>query len=234
MELSPRLRRMAEEVPAGARFADVGTDHAYLPVYLLQTGRISCAIATDVRSGPLERARKTALRFDLSGRISFRLCDGLSGIGPDEADTVAIAGMGGETIAGILQAAAWTGQGNHLFLLQPMSSVPELRVWLQEHDYAIKREHIVSEGEKYYIVLVTRRGTMKPLSAGERWAGRQWRGMEAPLRAGYLDNLECRTKKALAGLMRSDKPESLQRRKELSKVVSDLGAMIREWQEWQR
>jgi len=234
MELSPRLRRIAEEVPAGTRFADVGTDHAYLPIWLLQTGEISHAIACDLRSGPLERARKTAQRFNLSAYVSFRLCDGLSGIQHDEVDTIAIAGMGGETIAAILEAAPWTRAGNHLFLLQPMSSIPELRAWLQDHNFFTLKEHIVAEGEKYYNVMVVRPGETKPLTAGERWAGRQWQGMEAPLRLNYLNDIEQRVQRAVAGLAHSTCPANIFKQQELTAVVADLNHMKKEWQSWQR
>ena len=108
MELSPRLQAIAEQVPQGAHLADVGTDHGYLPVWLLRDGRINSAIAADLREGPLNRARETARRFNVEEQISFRLCDGLSAIRPEETDTVTIAGMGGETIISILEAAPWT------------------------------------------------------------------------------------------------------------------------------
>ena len=85
MELSPRLRSVAGLVPPGARFADVGTDHAYLPVWLLQQGIIEHALVSDLRPGPLDRARSTAARYGLAERMEFRLCDGLSGIAPAEA-----------------------------------------------------------------------------------------------------------------------------------------------------
>ena len=105
MELTPRLQGIADQVPYGAAFADIGTDHAYLPVWLLLNGRIQTAIAADLREGPLARARETAAQYSVSDRISFRLCDGLSAVSECEADTIAIAGMGGETIAAILEAA---------------------------------------------------------------------------------------------------------------------------------
>ena len=110
MELSPRLRSVAELVPRGARFADVGTDHAYLPVWLLQRGVISRAVVSDLRQGPLDRARSTAEKYGLTSRMDFRLCDGLSAIRPEEADTIAIAGMGGETVAAILAYAVKYGK----------------------------------------------------------------------------------------------------------------------------
>lgn len=130
MELSPRLQAIARQVPQGARLADVGTDHGYLPVWLLLNGRIGYAIAADLRKGPLDRAKGTAQRFEQTDGISFRLCDGLTGIHEEEVDAVAIAGMGGETIAAILEAASWTKKGK-LLLLQPMTGAPKLRRWLQ-------------------------------------------------------------------------------------------------------
>ena len=113
VELTPRLRSVAELVPRGARFADVGTDHAYLPVWLLQQGRITGAVASDLRPGPLERARGTAEKYGLTGRMDFRLCDGLSGIQPDEVNTIAMAGMGGEP------RPRGPGSGNACFCSSP-------------------------------------------------------------------------------------------------------------------
>ena len=104
--LQPRLRLLAEMTPPGGRLADIGTDHGYLPVWLLQEGRIPSAIASDVGAEPLEHARRTAEEYETQG-LDFRLCDGLSGIEPAETDTVVIAGMGGETIRDILRAAPW-------------------------------------------------------------------------------------------------------------------------------
>ena len=105
LELTPRLRTAADLVPAGARLADIGTDHAYLPAALLLEGKIPYAIAADLRHGPLLRAKETAAEYGCRDRMGFRLCDGLKGIRPEETDAIVIAGMGGETIAQIL--AAW-------------------------------------------------------------------------------------------------------------------------------
>ena len=171
VELTPRLRSVAELVPRGARFADVGTDHAYLPVWLLQQGRITGAVASDLRPGPLERARGTAEKYGLTGRMDFRLCDGLSGIQPDEVNTIAIAGMGGETIAAILAAAPWTWERECLLLLQPMSAQPFLRRWLQAHGYTIRRELLSREGDTLYTTFEVYAGPMAKLTPAELWAG---------------------------------------------------------------
>ena len=119
MELTARLRVLAELVLQDSRLADVGTDHAYLPVWLQQRGVISRAVVSDLRQGPLDRARSTAEKYGLTGRMDFRLCDGLSAIRPEEADTIAIAGMGGETVAAILAAAPGSGSGTACCCFSP-------------------------------------------------------------------------------------------------------------------
>ena len=137
-------------IPEGARLADVGTDHAYLPAWLLQNGRIPSAIASDVREGPLSRARATARACGCFERMSFRLCDGLSGIAPEEVDALVIAGMGGETIANILEAAPWVKEKDFPIILQPMSTQAELRGWLWRNGFLCLREKTVLEGETLY------------------------------------------------------------------------------------
>ena len=203
MELTPRLQAIADQVPQGVRFADVGTDHGYLPVWLLRNGKISAAIASDLREGPLNRARQTALQFGQTERISFRLCGGLAGIAPDEAEVIAIAGMGGETIAAILADAPWT-HSDKLLLLQPMTGLPELRQWLQEHHYAIQQEQIVREGKRLYTVWTVKDGTMPPFTPAELWAGRQSRD---PLRSDYLTWIIEKAEKALAGHQAAHTPD---------------------------
>ena len=195
LTLTPRLKAVAQQVVPGSRFADIGTDHAYLPVRLLLDGVIEHAIAADLREGPLSRARETAERYAVTDKVSFRLCDGLTGIRAGEADTVAIAGMGGETIAMILEAAPWTKDGAHL-LLQPMTSFPDLRLWLQENGYAIEKETVAREGGRFYTVLSVRGGMMPALSPAELWVGTQ---SNDPLRPDYLDYMAAKVSRALDG-----------------------------------
>lgn len=203
MELTPRLRAIANQIPQGARLADVGTDHGHLPVWLLLNGQIDRAIAADLRAGPLNRARETAQQYGQMERVSFRLCDGLADVEPDEVDTVVIAGMGGETIAAILQAAPWTRK-DKLLLLQPMTGAPKLREWLQTNGYAILDEKISREGKKLYSIWTVRGGAMPPMTPAELWAGKNRPG---PLRKEFLDTMELKVERALQGHLAAQSPD---------------------------
>lgn len=228
-ELSPRLRMVGELVPAGVRLADVGTDHGYLPAALILEGKIPWAIAADLRRGPLDRARATVREYGLTGKVAFRLCDGLSGIRPDEVDAVVIAGMGGETIAEILSAAPWTRERDVPLILQPMSSFPDLRSWLQRSGFTIQEERLAREGENLYTALLVRAGEMSPLTPAELWAGKN---TADPLRGDWLDRWIARTGRAIDGMSRA-KAEST-RQRELEEVAAGLIDMKKEWEQWQK
>lgn len=202
MELTARLQSVADQVPQGAAFADIGTDHAYLPVWLLLNGRIRHAIAADLREGPLNSARETAEQYGVSHQVSFRLCNGLADISADEVDTIAIAGMGGETIASILEAAPWTREGK-LLLLQPMTSFPDLRLWLQKNGYNIEKETITKEGRRLYTCLTVRAGQMEELTPAELWVGRQ---SDDPLRGEFLAMMGNKIERALSGHLSAAEP----------------------------
>lgn len=213
LALQPRLQLLADMVPAGSRLADVGTDHGYLPVYLLQQGRISRAIASDIVDGPLQHARQTAAEYEVDG-IDFRLCPGLDAIAPHEADTVVIAGMGGETIQAILSAAPWTADGSHLLLLQPMTKVEYLRKWLVDNGYAFTEERLVWDKDHLYPVFAVRGGTQPPLTAAQQYGGVLLDG--DPLYGAYLDERIGKLQKAVEGLQKSSVVESAVKVKELT------------------
>ena len=232
MELSPRLRMVADLVPKGARLADVGTDHAYLPAALVLEGAIPGAIAADLRQGPLNRARATVQNCNLTGKVFFRLCDGLSGIRPDEVDAVAIAGMGGETIAAILADAPWVKERNVPLVLQPMSSMSDLRGWLYENGYRIHEERLAKEGDTLYTALSVQTGEMEPLTPAELWAGKN---SAQPLRGLWLDHWIDKTQRALAGLARARGGDEVAAHKDwLEQANAGLLQMKQEWEGWQR
>lgn len=231
--LSPRLQAVANLVPSGVRLADVGTDHGRLPVWLVQHGRIAHAVCSDLRPAPLSRAKALAERWDVSDKLSFRLCDGLSDIPAREAEVVTIAGMGGETIADILHACRWTGETGHRYILQPMSGTDGLRRYLSASGLAILREVLVPEGETLYVILLAEPGEMKPLTEGEIWAGRQSRDMESPLRGRYLEQELQRLRRAVIGLEQSQRPEDAEKRKWYELAAWEVGNMKKEWDSWQ-
>lgn len=234
LELTPRLYAAAQLVPHGAAVADIGTDHAYLPVWLLKQGRVRFAIAADLREGPLDRARLTAKESDCRENIDFRLCDGLTAIRSDEVDCIVIAGMGGETIATILQSAPWTKDPRYTLVLQPMSAQSDLRRWLWQQGYGIREELLIAEGDKLYNVILVRFGDAVPMTAAEEWAGRQSPGMDQPLRTAYLSRLLEKTQRAMDGISRGKDTGDRTRFDELEQLHAQLTQMKQEWEQWHR
>ncbi len=163
VKLSARLAAVASFVEPGSRVADVGTDHGYIPIYLVRTGIAQRALAMDVRPGPLERARAHVEQLEpgCRERIEIRLSDGLKALKPEEADTVVIAGMGGELIIRILE------QGRHMWdsvrrlILSPQSELQKVRHFLSQEGFCILRETMVKDEGKYYTVMEAGRGTME-------------------------------------------------------------------------
>ena len=186
--------------PPGGRLADIGTDHGYLPVWLLQEGRIPSAIASDVGAEPLEHARRTAEEYETQG-LDFRLCDGLSGIEPEETDTVVIAGMGGETIRDILRAAPWAADGHHTLLLQPMTKVELLRRWISENGYVCRDERLVWDKGKLYVVLQMTAGEPFTPDEARLYGGLHLEG--DPLYGDYLEAQLHHLRRRLDGLRHS-------------------------------
>lgn len=209
IQLTPRLRSAADWVPQGAALCDVGTDHAYLPTALMLEGKITCAIASDIRPGPLKRAAVTIRRYGLEDSISLRLGAGLEAVRPEETDTVSICGMGGEMICGILGAASWTKTGVRL-ILQPQRSQDVLRRWLSEQGYAVRSERVVREGNRWYTLLLAEGGIdPSPLTPGEELAGRPARWIREPERLDYLSALTDKLERLLRQLEHSSKPEDV-------------------------
>ena len=203
LALQPRLHMLARLVPEGCRLTDVGTDHGYLPVALLQQGRIAAAIASDIGAEPLEHARRTAMQYGVDG-MDFRLCAGLSGVAPEETDVIVIAGMGGETIISILQDAPWTADGGHRLLLQPMTKAAALRHWLADNGYTFTDEHLVEDKGRIYPILCVKGGVFRPLTEAEALCGVLL--ADDPLYAAYLTEHITKLRRSAEGLRRSSDP----------------------------
>lgn len=223
--LSSRLKLLASWVQPGAKVADVGTDHAYLPVWLLLHGCVGSAIASDLRKEPLERARKTGAAYGVE-HVDFRLCDGLSEIRPNEADTVVISGMGGENISAILSKAPWTAYGAHTLLLQPQTRAENLRLFLSEHGYRIVREALVWDRGILYPCMEAVAG-QETLSLGQLYGGAKL--LHDPLGERYIIAKMIRLQKAVAGLNQAGGLENQKKADALREILTALLSMREEW-----
>ena len=153
LKLKPRLQMAADMVRTGSKVADIGTDHAYLPTALILGGRISSAVAADLRKGPLENAEATVRTYNVEDKISLRLSDGLKFVLPDEADDIIIAGMGGILITEILIAAPWVKDKTKRLVLQPQSHSEDVRRYLFDNGFCILEENACFEDGKVYICM---------------------------------------------------------------------------------
>lgn len=148
--LGGRLQLCASMVRPGAALADIGTDHAYLPIWLAKQGTISRAIAADVKVGPLQKAQLNIQRYKVQDMVSARLSDGLDAVFPWETEDIVIAGMGGETMVQILSQASWLKDQSKHLILQPMATVESLRTWLASQGFAVLQEQAVQEDGHVY------------------------------------------------------------------------------------
>lgn len=178
IHLTPRLAAAASLVPPSASMADIGTDHAYLPLFLIQSGKIQHAIASDINEGPAERAKEHIGNAGLSARVQVRVAPGLQGLLPGEVEGAVIAGMGGLMIRSILEGGAAIAQTMDWFILQPQNHAGELRMWLAGHGYTICQEVLAQEDRMIYQLLLVRHGDMVPLT------GVQWETGNPALRKG--------------------------------------------------
>jgi len=151
-DLGERLGACASYVREGARVADIGTDHAFLPIWLVKKGICSAAIASDINELPAKKAADNVEKYKVGDKVKVFTSDGLEKIAPNEVDDVINAGMGAEVITDIIERAKWLCDGKYRLILQPMSRVEHLRKYLFDNGFEILDEKIVCEGGRVYIV----------------------------------------------------------------------------------
>lgn len=149
-QLGPRLALCAQLVRGGYPLCDVGTDHAYLPIWLLKSGKVPQAVACDLREGPLAAAAANARRYQVEDRLALRLSDGLRAVAPEEGDDLVLAGMGGELILRIVGETPWLRDPAKRLVLQPMRSAPDLRRGLAGLGFQVLEEWAAQEGGRVY------------------------------------------------------------------------------------
>ncbi|WP_353742958.1 tRNA (adenine(22)-N(1))-methyltransferase TrmK [Pseudomonas fluorescens] len=170
--MSMRLERVAAHVPAGARLADIGSDHGYLPVALMRRGAIVAAVAGEVALTPFHSAERTVRESGLDRQITVRLANGLAAIEPGDGITaISICGMGGETIRDILDSGKACLSGQERLILQPNGGEQPLRQWLMENGYRILREEVLRENRFDYEIIVAERAGPVEYTAEELYFG---------------------------------------------------------------
>lgn len=152
MKLSKRLETVASMVTKGNRAADVGCDHGFVPIFLVESGTSPLAVAADVRPGPLSRAKEHIKEHILEEKIQTRLSDGLANIKPDEADSLIMSGIGGILMMRLLQDEEQTAKSFKELILSPQSELFDVRRYLVSNGYLIEYEHMICDEGKYYFI----------------------------------------------------------------------------------
>lgn len=161
MELSKRLAAVARHVPVGAAVADIGTDHAYLPVYLVRQGIATRVVAGDINPKPFKGALLTVRESGLERYIDLRMGDGLQILKPGEVSVLVVAGMGGKTVCAIFEQGLHVLQQVQRLIIQPMRDIPMVRRWLADNGWRLVDEDMVTEDGHYYVIMVAEPGMEK-------------------------------------------------------------------------
>ena len=169
MKLKPRLAGVASFIPPGSVVADIGTDHAYLPVYLVTEKDSPGVIAVEKSSKNARKARETVTLYNVEHKVDVRIGDGLLALNEkDGVEVVVLAGMGGVTICSILQAAGKDLQRYQQIVLQPMGDLPHVRRWVYDNGFIIENERLALERGHYYEIITIKPKEVKKLDTGLR------------------------------------------------------------------
>lgn len=200
MKLSNRLLACAEMISPGSIVADVGTDHGHLPIYLIENHICRRVLACDLRPGPLSAARENATLAGVQECISFYLSDGLCAVPLEDVTSVVCSGMGGDTIRHILTECPDAWRENIQYIFQPQADVPELRRFLGENGFRIRKERFAQDGGFVYTVMEVRFSGGVPLTPGQSYLPQGQVNRCDPLYRRYMDRVINGLKKTVAGI----------------------------------
>jgi len=187
MELSKRLQMIADSVPRGTHtVVDVGTDHGYIPIYLIKNAIAKHCIASDINANPLNNAKSNIHRYQMNDSIDTRLGTGLSKVAVGEVDVIIIAGMGGMLIIDILRDDLDLVKAVGLLILQAQSDIPCLRKYLHEINFSIVNEKMLYEDGKYYTIIMAKPGAEKAYSDLEYLLGQKLIMTKSPVLKDFL------------------------------------------------
>lgn len=227
MRLSPRLLKLAGKVPDYAVVADIGTDHALLPIYLVSTGKCPRAIAVELNEGPYEAARVAIESFSMTDAVDLRRGNGMQVLTPGEVDAVVIAGMGGGQMIRILEAAPQVRASVPWFVFQPMDDAPELRRFLINHGFRLADEELVRDGREIYEIICAAPGEESIdddllLEVGPRNVDRR-----DPLLAEFIERRIQRYRRILIQVEQGRTPRAVDAMRQLQERIRRLDALAR-------
>ena len=203
LPLSTRLLACCQFVKTGDRVADIGCDHGYLGIHLLKNGIASSMIEADINEGPLDSARRNAVKFGVKDKMSFHLSDGVQSI-PRDFDCMVCAGMGADTMISILSAAPWLKNSQYRLILQCQSKRPELRQWLYNEGYRINRETLAKDGKFVYSIMEVVYDPGSSISPAETYITKQLLEDNHPLLQEYYERVKSGVELTIFGLKRAE------------------------------
>lgn len=231
MELSKRLQAVADLVSAGLVVADVGTDHGYIPIYLIETGKCKKTFAMDVNRGPLLRAKEHIAAHGFERQIDTRLSDGVKQLNVGECDAVVIAGMGGALTIKILEEGRSVFQSLREFILQPQSELHKVREYLLEQGYCIVAEDMVQEDGKFYPMMKVINGASDAYHAIEFRYGKFLLSQKHPVLKAFLEKEKQTKKMILQNLQKEDGLHIEVRRKEIKEELEGIEYALQRYYE---
>lgn len=199
LPLSNRLHACCAFISPGDRVADVGCDHGYLGIYLLKNGIARSVIASDINEMPLESARHNASKYGVADKMSFHLCGGVRHL-PHNFDALVCAGMGADTIMTILNDAPWLRDEKYRLILQCQSKRSDLRRYLHQHGYAIRRETLAQDGKFLYPVMEVVYDPTAKMTEADFFVSPALRRSGSPLLPDFLDHVISGMEKSVKGL----------------------------------
>lgn len=224
MELKGRLKLIADLIPKGSILCDVGTDHAYIPIYAVEEGICSRAVAADIREGPVRIAARNVAKHLLQDKIDVRLGGGMQPLKADELGTVVIAGMGGLLITEILRESFDKAKAADYLILQPMNDIETVRQYLYENGFEIDNERIAIEEHKIYNIICAKWTGLKREADGfDCFIGSRLLDSGDANLSRYLEKRLTKLYTAIFGMEKAKiKPESLEGYKEIRKRLVEI------------
>ena len=223
--MSNRLELIASFVKNGIGVADVGTDHGYIPVMLVKRGYKGNIIATDINEGPLNKAKQSLIEADCEEAVELILCNGLDGCESEKIDTIIVAGMGGDTITGILDRAEWCAREDIKLILQPVTKPEILRYWLVNNDFRITNEAQAEENGTVYQIICAVPGRDCRYKDSELFIGRYDLIKSSPFYEQMIDKHIIRFSSAAEGLKSTDRVELLPWLGIIENILQELKTM---------